>query len=145
MTLDAGNRCQIRRGEGKMNREQLAARFPNASPDFLARNAEAEGGKTDIQPDRSGKVAELERHPGHGAVGKVCLQKGDRGKFLVVIKSFRKRLLDVDNLAEKFHVDLCRYAGILPSDAPGTAEIKVCQEKVGKGEEERVTIEIYSI
>ncbi len=53
-------------------------------------------------------------------------------RFLVRIVSYRKRLLDEDNLAEKYHIDLLRYAGILPSDTPGICKIEVSQQKSKK-------------
>lgn len=105
--------------------------FPNASPDFLNRN--------------TGSPAELERHSRDGAVGQVQVQKRTGRRFLVRVVSYRKRLLDEDNLAEKYHVDLCRYAGILPSDEAGTTQIQTSQVKTVKGEEERVLIEVFEI
>lgn len=87
----------------------------------------------------------MERPAGHGAVGALRLQENAGKKFHVRLTSFRRRLLDEDNLAEKYHVDLCRYAGVLPSDAPGTAKIEVSQEKVGSKEREFVRIQIYEI
>ena len=51
------------------------------------------------------------------------------GKFVVRITSFRKRLLDEDNLAVKYHVDALRYAGIIPNDAPDKTHIEVSQIK----------------
>lgn len=101
--------------------------------------------KADLQPDGAGTPAKLERNLGDGAVGAVQVQRGLGRRFLVRIKSFRKRLLDEDNLCEKYHCDLCRYAGALPSDAPGTATIEVTQEKVGPKEPERVEIEVWEL
>ena len=129
-----------------MNREQLAARFPNASPDLLARNAEAEGGQADIQPDSSGKVAELERHPGHGAVAPVCVEKGISRRILIRVTAIRTRLIDEDNLCEKYHVDLLRYAsGGALGDSPATTHIEVAQQKAGKGEPEEVRLEVFEV
>lgn len=72
-------------------------------------------------------------------------QKPDSGKFLVRVTSRRRRLLDEDNLAEKFHVDCCRYAGLIPSDAPECARIEVRQEKVGKTEREETRVEVIKL
>lgn len=58
------------------------------------------------------------------------------------VTSYRVRLLDEDNLCEKFHVDCCRYAGILPSDAPDKAHIVVTQKKVAKKAEQKTLVEI---
>jgi hypothetical protein len=66
----------------------------------------------------------------------------DSRKFIVRVASYRCRLLDEDNLVAKYHVDGCRYAGLLPSDAPGRAHIQVTQIKVGTREEEHTRIVI---
>lgn len=66
-------------------------------------------------------------------------------KFLVSVTSFRRRLLDEDNLVAKWHVDALRYAGILPSDAPDQAKISVGQEKVKTEEEECTVITIEKL
>lgn len=86
----------------------------------------------------------LERNSRPGTLGKSQAKKTDTRRFLVRVKSFRRRLLDQDNLCEKFAVDCCRYAGLLPADDPGKAKIEVSQEKVKRKEDERteITIEI---
>ena len=53
--------------------------------------------------------------------------------------------MDEDNLAEKYHVDACRYAGIIHSDAPGKVRIKATQQSVKTKEEERTEIDITPI
>lgn len=93
----------------------------------------------------SRKTSELERNPGSRTLGQVQTQSGLGQRFFILVTSYRKRLLDQDNLCCKYVIDLCRYAGVLPSDAPGTAEIKVCQEKVGPKEPERTRVEIWKI
>lgn len=116
----------------------IRERLPNASPDCLKVNA-------DIQLDSPRTVAELECDSGDAALGEVQVQKGTGRKFLVRVTSVRKRLLDEDNLCEKYHVDLCRYAGVLPDDAPGETRIEVCQEKAGKEAAEETKIEVFEI
>jgi hypothetical protein len=61
------------------------------------------------------------------------------------VTSLRRRLIDEDNLCEKYVVDCCRYAGLLPGDGPGTTEIKVRQKKVGSEAEECTVVEIFEI
>ena len=78
----------------------------------------------------------------HDPLAAAQAQGGDRDRFLVRIVSVRKRLLDEDNLVSKYHTDLLRYAGILPSDAPGVCKIETRQRKAAKGEAEKVEIEI---
>jgi len=94
---------------------------------------------------RSRTAAKLERALGDGALGATQVQAATRQQFLVRVTSIRKRLLDVDNLCEKYHVDCCRYAGLLPTDAPDATQIEVRQRKAGKGEPEETIIEIFAI
>lgn len=127
-----------------MNADEIQKLFPNASPAFVRRNAD-EAGHADLHPNCSGPVAVVERHPEDGAVGEVQVKERACKKFFVRVTSHRRRLLDEDNLCAKYHIDLCRYAGIFPSDAPGKAKIEVCQQKVGSKEAEFTTIEIYAV
>jgi hypothetical protein len=100
---------------------------------------------TSLHLGSTGEARKLERNIGDGALGKVPVQRETGGRFLVVVKSFRKRLLDEDNLCCKYHVDLLRYSGVIPADTPGTAKIQVCQEKVGPKEPERTVLTVYKI
>ena len=93
----------------------------------------------------SGTPPELERSVGDGALGKVSVQAKPGGRFLIVVTAIRNRLLDEDNMCEKFHVDLLRYSGVIPQDSPGKAKIEVRQRKADPGEEERVIIEVFRL
>lgn len=84
----------------------------------------------------------LECRPRTRALAKSKAKDGDSTCYLVRVVSFRVRLLDEDNLCEKWHVDALRYAGILPDDAPGKARIETRQEKVGSKAEERTEITV---
>jgi hypothetical protein len=86
------------------------------------------------------KGSKLEPDTRDAALVEAQAKAGDTGVFYVRVVSFRRRLLDEDNLCEKFFVDCCRYAGLLPSDAAGKARIAVSQEKVGSEAEERTEI-----
>jgi hypothetical protein len=125
-----------------VNADALKAIFPNASPAFIRRNSR-NSRETLVLDHHSGSPAELERHLGDGAMGEVQVQKGIGGRVLVRVTAYRRRLLDEDNLCEKYLVDLCRYCGALPSDAAGKAKIEVCQQKVGSNEPEETVIEIF--
>lgn len=57
----------------------------------------------------------------------------------------RVRLLDEDNLCEKYHVDCCRYAGLIPDDAPSLVRIQTLQRKARRGEAEHTEVEIYRL
>lgn len=63
-------------------------------------------------------------------------------RIVVRITSFRRRLLDPDNLCPKALVDSLRYAGILSNDRPQDIELAVAQQKVAHRREERTEIEL---
>ena len=90
----------------------------------------------------TGKAPILERTAGNAALVETQVQSGTGDRILVRIESVRKRLLDEDNLVSKYHTDLCRYSGLIPSDAPGVCKIETTQRKAEKGEEERTEITI---
>jgi hypothetical protein len=64
------------------------------------------------------------------------------GRFLVRVTSFRRRLLDPDNLCPKYFVDALRYAGIIPDDTSEDIELVIRQEKVELRSDERTELEI---
>lgn len=119
-----------------MTRDELLKRFPNASAAFLRNNC----GDNQAVDKSTAPVMERDLRNGSLAAGKA--QRNDTGKFLVRVTSFRRRLLDEDNLCEKYHVDCCRYAGLIPGDAPGTTKIETSQKKVGSKAEERTEVTI---
>lgn len=121
-----------------MKAHELRSIFPHASPDTVRRNAAD-------APGDPGAPTKLERDPRHGALGKVQVQRRTRRRFLVIVTAVRERLLDEDNLCEKFHVDLCRYAGVILGDEAGTTRIETCQRKAYGDEEEHIIIEVYEI
>lgn len=93
--------------------------------------------------DRSAwEAAQLEPNPGNGPVGALSIQEEGPKRILVRVTSIRHNLLDEDNLCEKFIVDCCRYAGLIPADDPATTKIEVYQRKASKDEMEKTIIEI---
>jgi hypothetical protein len=102
-----------------------------------------DAGHSDLSHEPAGQTAVLERDPGNGALGKVSVQKAVGRRFLIRVTSIRKNLLDEDNLCEKYHVDLCRYSGLIPGDSPATTKIEVCQQKAEPGAAEETRIEIF--
>ena len=90
----------------------------------------------------TGKAPIPERTAGNAALVKAQVQGRAGDRILVRIESIRKRLLDEDNLVSKYHTDLCRYSGLIPSDAPGICKIETTQRKAEKGEAERTEITI---
>ena len=90
----------------------------------------------------TGKAPIPQRTAGDAALVEAQVQGRTGDRILVRIESIRKRLLDEDNLISKYHTDLCRYAGLIPSDAPGVCKIETTQRKAAKGEAERTEITI---
>jgi hypothetical protein len=93
-------------------------------------------------PNDTGKAPIPQRTFGNATLGAAQVQSGTGDRILVRIESIRKRLLDEDNLVSKYHTDLCRYAGLIPSDAPGICKIETTQRKAAKGEAEHTLITI---
>lgn len=117
-----------------MTRERLKQLFPNASEAVLALSAE--------DPRQAPK---LERAPRDAALEPPQAQIPDSGRFLVRVTSIRARLLDPDNLAEKYHIDCLRYAGLLREDSAAEIEVETRQRKKAKGEEEHTLIEVFAL
>ena len=90
----------------------------------------------------TGKTTIPQRTAGNAALVEAQVQSGTGDRIFIRIESVRKRLLDEDNLVSKYHTDLCRYSGLIPSDAPGICKIETTQRKAEKGEEERTEITI---
>ena len=97
----------------------------------------------DISARYDREVAELESDSCHAPLEAQEVQGSTRQRFLVRVATRRKRLIDESNLCYKYHEDLCRYTGALPSDAPEVTHSDVSQTKCRKGEPEEITIEIY--
>ncbi len=116
-----------------MTPDEIRRRFPNASRDVFAANAPG-----------AGESSKLECPASKGTLATIKAQEVDPRSFFVRITSIRKRLLDEDNLASKYHTDCLRYAGLLPSDAPAQTRIETRQRKTNKGEEEHTVVELYA-
>jgi hypothetical protein len=118
---------------------------PDEYQDYMRRrNAQIEQ-QRNAKTGGAGAASVVEPSAGHAALGKTQAKGRDTAKFLVRLTSRRKRLLDQDNLCEKYHVDCLRYAGIIPSDAPSQTRIEVCQIKTAKGEPEEIHIEVSQL
>jgi hypothetical protein len=115
--------------------DQLIARFPHVSRSVLALNA------SDC-PRGLAPSPVVERDPSDGTLAASKVKTADTGRFLVRVTSYRRRLLDEDNLSEKYFCDCCRYAGLIPDDAPDKTKIEVTQERVKTKAEERTVVEI---
>ena len=116
-------------GKHSFKPNDLSSLFPHASKGFLLANRQA-------------PAPVVERGAGDGPLAKKEVEAGHHGRFFVLVKSYRRRLLDEDNLCEKYVVDCLRYAGILSVDSPDRTTIAVSQEKVKSKAEERTEIVI---
>lgn len=65
----------------------------------------------------------------HEPVGTEEGKTKDAGRFLVRITSFRKRLLDPDNLCPKYFVDALRYQKLIPDDSAKFIDLSISQRK----------------
>lgn len=115
-----------------MTTNELRRRFPRAAESFIRENAD----------DQSPANPIMERHPRNEPLAAKEVQGFAGAGILVRVTSVRSRLIDEDNLCEKYHVDLCRYAGIIPDDAPGVCRIETTQRKAAKGEAQHSIIEV---
>lgn len=124
-----------------MTAAELRQLFPHATETFIRRNA------TDLpvahaHAPRPAPPPLLERRDATEPLDADKAEARDAGKFVVRVTSFRLRLLDEDNLCEKYLVDGLRYAGLLPSDAPDRCRIITTQKKVARQAEEHTRIVI---
>jgi hypothetical protein len=121
-------------------------RKSNASSTTDVRPSQTKARQTRFQSESAGSAAVLERDSGDGAMGAVQVQARSVRRFHVRVTAIRTRLLDEDNMCEKYHIDLLRYAsGGVFGDGPSTTTIEVCQEKAQAGEPEEVRLEVFEI
>lgn len=117
------------------------ARFA-AAANYLRTRSQPSAKTHQLPAGNPGPIAQLEPNPRVRPLAAQKVQGPVGERILVRVTSIRRRLLDEDNLCEKFHVDLCRYAGIIPDDAPAQVKIETTQRQCVGGEPERVIIEI---
>lgn len=98
---------------------------------------------TQLRFDDEAPSTVVECPAGDGTLATPKTEASHTGRFLVSVTSYRRRMLDEDNLSEKYFCDLCRYAGIIPDDSPDRTQIKVSQIKVASKEEEKTVVEVY--
>jgi hypothetical protein len=122
-----------------MNPHTIRRLFPNASKSIIAANAQ-DYGKPHAEDTLP--LAAVERNSSHAPLEAKEVQRRTDGRFLVRVESVRKRLADEDGLCEKYVLDCCRYAGIIPDDSPELCKVETSQRKAAKGEEEHTQITI---
>lgn len=90
----------------------------------------------------SGQGAVLKRPVRHDPLAKVKTEKGNPSLVLVRVTSYRRRLLDEDNLIPKWHIDFLRQAGVLADDSPAHCHIETRQVKVNSKDKEHTVLEV---
>lgn len=113
-----------------MTRDEILKRFPNASESFIRQNSGQAQSPEPEYPVLNEPLATTPR------------EEGNPSSFRVSVRSFRKRLIDPDNLAPKFFIDCCRYSGLIPNDTAQDISLEVSQEK---SEDERTEITITKL
>lgn len=78
----------------------------------------------------------------HEPVAETVREDSNAARVSIRITSYRRRLLDPDNLCPKYFVDCLRYAEIIKDDRDQDIELTVRQSKVKTRQEERTEIEI---
>lgn len=133
-----------------MTRERILQLYPRASEAMIRANLTTPDPQDfdaiyhgTILPHPAPPAPVVEPRPRIRPLAKSKNEARDRGRFLVRVTSFRCRLLDEDNLCEKYVVDCCRHAGLIPEDSAGVARIEVSQEEVKDKAEEHTLIEIF--
>lgn len=123
-----------------MTYEQLRKHWPNASIGFLKANCD----KTSCAPPGAKPQPPVRHEPVATKEGKES-NSGMVLQRVVRITSYRRRLLDPDNLAGgcKYFLDCCKYSQLIPDDRPQDIILEVRQEKVKSKNQERTEIEIF--
>lgn len=110
--------------EMKNEQDELRKRFPHASASFLKRNTLPAAGNLSSDPKSQQIVCDdpLAKTPG---------ETKNSGRVSVRIVSYRKRLLDPDNLigGAKYFTDTLRYCGLIPDDREQDITLQVEQKK----------------
>lgn len=119
----------------EVTENELKRLLPYASKSTIARN---------LDPDRQAPCPQPQQAVCHDAVAKAPREEGHPGRVAVRITSFRRRLLDPDNLVggTKYFTDGLRYAGLLPGDTEAQIRLEVRQQKVKAKSDECTLIEI---
>ncbi len=103
--------------------------LPHASKSFLAANSDSL--PSDTEPKQAFCDESLATNPG---------KTGNPGRCHISIVSYRRRLLDPDNLCPKYAIDALRYAKIIPDDTEKDITYTITQKKVEKKNQEKTLI-----
>lgn len=81
----------------------------------------------------------------HESVGPAPRKESHASRCVVRVVSFRRRLLDPDNLCPKYFIDALRYNQIIPNDRLEDIELQTAQVKVSRRQDERTEITISKL
>jgi hypothetical protein len=98
----------------------------------------------DYQARRASSSTKPEQVVRHEPVATKAREERHPDRVHVSIVSFRRRLIDPDNLCPKYFVDCIRYCEWIKDDSAKYITVHVSQEKVKTWKEERTEIEIKS-
>jgi hypothetical protein len=116
--------------------DELRRHFPNASKSTINANSD---------PDHPRPNPQLEHSPGPVPLATDQVEEANPGRVRVCIVSVRKRLLDPDNLCEKYALDCLRTIKGIRGDEPDKITLETTQRRAQKGEEEKTEITVYEI
>ena len=105
---------------------------------------EADGETSRAKPQqavRDESVAEKAGKTGNTTGGAGRAQARTR----ITVRSFRVRLLDVDNGTPKYFIDSLRYAGLIPDDTEGEIALEYSQTRIARKQDERTEILIEKL
>ena len=120
-----------------MKLSEFDALISNASTDFKRAN-------THLAPASPRPNAVMECDSRVAALAPSKAKEADSERVHIRFVSVRKRLLDPDNLSEKWLLDCLRFCGAIKGDEPEKITLETTQRKAAKGEEEHTIIEIYT-
>lgn len=119
-----------------MSPDDLKRLFPNASASTLRAN---------LSTDGAGPTAVVERSPKAKPLAANQIKAQGPERLRIVFVSVRKRLLDPDNVCEKWMLDALRFVGAICGDEPDKIALETTQRKARKGEVEHTEITVYRL
>jgi hypothetical protein len=81
----------------------------------------------------------------HDSLGPKQRKKADPKRYKVCIVSYRKRLIDPDNLCPKYFIDALRYCGVIQDDTAKHIAVEISQEKVAGSFDVRTEITVIPL
>ena len=86
------------------------------------------------------QAPKLEQDSRNGPLAAKPIEAPMPGRVHIRFESVRKRLLDPDNISQKWALDCLRYIGVIRGDEPDKITLETTQRKAAKGEEEHTEI-----